>query len=288
MPTASRHLFRRHQAQLWQRGQGSSPQTPPLAPTSTRPRRVSARPWLKTKTKTEQRGSCRQPTPRSPRPGSPLTTFLPFNPAVTRNGQATLSLSQPPPLCLQEQTVLAWDVPTRQDVSSGTPSLCVHRAGSKGQGQRQDRAQVLRPGPRTLCCSRGDPGAHDDLAGGPGAASGDAPSFLLVPQPNPWAWGERETVPLVLGSVLVQEDTRQPWQDPTPLCPCSAVSARGGISGIQQARPRWSSAPQTNLAPANTTPGGSSRLQRHAFHSCTPIPRSPRNVPPQDSRLLKS
>lgn len=159
MPTASRHLFRRHQAQLWQRGRGSSPQTPPLAPTSTRPGRVLARPWLKTKTKTEQRGSCRQPTPRSPRPGSPLTTFLPFNPAVTRNGQATLSLSQPPPLCLQEQTVLAWDVPTRQDVSSGTPSLCVHRAGSEGQGQRQDRAQVLRPGPRTLCCSRGDPGS---------------------------------------------------------------------------------------------------------------------------------
>lgn len=149
-----------------------------------------------------------------------------------------------------------------------------------------------RTGPRSsgralapFVAAGGTLGAHDDLAGGPGAASGDAPSFLLVPQPNPWAWGERETVPLVLGSVLVQEDTRQPWQDPTPLCPCSAVSARGGISGIQQARPRWSSAPQTNLAPANATPGGSSRLQRHAFHSCTPIPRSPRNVPPQDSRL---
>lgn len=191
MPTASRHLFRRHQAQLWQRGWGSSPQTPPLAPTSTRPRRVSARPWLKTKTKAEQRGSCRQPTPRSPRPGSPLTTFLPFNPAVTRNGQATLSLSQPPPLCLQEQTALAWDVPTRQDVSSGTPSLCVHRAGSEGQGQRQDRAQVPRPGLAPFVAAGGTLGAHDDLAGGPGAASGDAPPFPLGPQSNPWP-GEKE------------------------------------------------------------------------------------------------
>lgn len=42
----------------------------------------------------------------------------------------------------------------------------------------------------------------------------------------------------------------------------------------------------TNLVTANAMPSRSSRLSWHAFRSCTPILRSPQNVPPQVSRLL--
>lgn len=114
---------------------------------------------------------------------------------------------------------------------------------------------------------------------------------LLMPQSTRGP-GEKEMVPLVLGSVLVQENTRQPWQDPTPLCPCSAVSPAlcpPGEASLAFGRrgPAGARAPQTNLAPANAKPGGSSRLQRRAFRSRTPTLRSPCNAPPWDSRLLR-